>query len=87
MTSPPETSNTIVVGGGIFGLGAAISLQNRGHAVTLFDRLSIPAEDGSSNDINRIVRMDYGAKSLEQELAMRAVQKWREWWVTSIVFG
>ncbi|KAI8823720.1 FAD dependent oxidoreductase [Fimicolochytrium jonesii] len=75
----PTPKKFLIVGGGVFGLNAAIALRQRQHTVIVFDRLPIPAEDGSSNDINRIVRMDYGAKGLEQGLAEKAILKWREW--------
>ena len=50
----------IVVGGGVFGLSAAVELRSRGHEISVFDRCQLPAYDGSSNDISRIIRMDYG---------------------------
>ena len=50
----------IVVGGGVFGLSAAVELRGRGHEISVFDRCQLPAHDGSSNDLSRIIRMDYG---------------------------
>ncbi|KAJ3037001.1 hypothetical protein HDV00_002133 [Rhizophlyctis rosea] len=74
-----SNSPILIIGGGAFGLSSAISLKKRGHPVTIFDRLPIPAQDSSSNDINRIVRTDYGGKAIEQELALKAIDKWRHW--------
>ncbi|KAJ3008194.1 hypothetical protein HKX48_008713 [Thoreauomyces humboldtii] len=81
MTISPLSSPgaVVVVGAGIFGLTAAIALKERGRNVTVLDRLAFPAKDASSNDINRIVRMDYGSKSLEQDLAIEAIAQWRKW--------
>jgi glycine/D-amino acid oxidase-like deaminating enzyme len=60
------TSNQyLVVGSGTFGLSAAYALRQRGHRVTVFDRLdSVPAKDAASNDINKIVRPDYANDAL-----------------------
>ncbi|KAJ3300459.1 hypothetical protein HK104_000044 [Borealophlyctis nickersoniae] len=73
------TTPILIVGGGIFGLTAAISLASRNYKVTILDRLPLPAADGSSNDINRIVRIDYGDRSVERDLALKAVEGWKEW--------
>ncbi|TPX52548.1 hypothetical protein CcCBS67573_g09845 [Chytriomyces confervae] len=44
----------LIVGGGVFGLSTALSLQRRGHSVTVFDRLPAPAEDAASTDISKV---------------------------------
>jgi len=54
----------LVAGGGVFGLSAALELRARGHEVSVFDRCELPAHDASSNDISRIIRMDYGGIGL-----------------------
>ena len=51
----------LVVGGGVFGVSCAWELRLRGHDVTLFEKShQCPGDGGASNDINRIVRADYG---------------------------
>ncbi|KAJ3065381.1 hypothetical protein HDU98_011263 [Podochytrium sp. JEL0797] len=74
----------IVIGGGTFGLSASVSLASRGHSVTVFDRLPIPADDSSSNDITKVIRPDYGNDSMfmggqgYQQLAIDAIAAFRE---------
>ncbi|RUS26519.1 organic solute transporter Ostalpha-domain-containing protein [Jimgerdemannia flammicorona] len=79
--TPPLSLNAhcIVVGGGCFGLSTALALVGRGYHVTVFDRLSIPAIDAASTDINKAVRSDYGRDILYQRLADRAILRWHEW--------
>ncbi|KAK4937229.1 hypothetical protein LTR10_022061 [Elasticomyces elasticus] len=67
----------LVVGAGVFGLGCALELANRGYSnVTVFDRLAPPVPDGSSCDISRIVRSDY-SDPFYAALAKEALQAWR----------
>ncbi|KAI8924184.1 FAD dependent oxidoreductase [Entophlyctis helioformis] len=83
-----KTSPVVVVGGGVFGLGTALSLTARGYTdVTVFDRLPIPAEDAASTDINKMVRADYGADTLYQDLCLAALPIWRSWNKQSIAAG
>ena len=69
----------VVVGGGVFGLSAAIELRRRGWFVRLFDPAAPPNPAASSTDISKIVRMDYGADAFYMELAEKAIARWREW--------
>jgi len=69
----------LIVGAGVFGLSVANELADRGHHVVVFDRFVPPAVDGSSNDISRIVRMDYGADELFTKMAYESLRKWPEW--------
>ncbi len=66
-----------VVGGGIFGLTAAIELRARGHAVTLYEAGPIPHPLAESTDISKVVRIDYGADADYTELGERALEGWR----------
>lgn len=68
-----------IVGGGIFGLTAALELRARGHAVTLFDRGPIPHPLAESTDISKVVRMDYGADADYTALGEAALAGWRAW--------
>lgn len=67
----------LVVGGGIFGLSGAIELRQRGHRVTLFDPGPLPHPEASSNDISKVIRMDYGADEFYCRLAEQAMDGWR----------
>ncbi len=49
-----------IVGGGIFGLSAALELARRRHAVTVFDRAEPPAPDAASHDHTKALRFEYG---------------------------
>ncbi len=64
MTSrpPPAKADPIlIVGAGVFGLSTALELAIRGYThVTVLDRFVPPVVDGSSVDLSRIVRFDYG---------------------------
>ncbi|KAJ6789825.1 hypothetical protein PWT90_04516 [Aphanocladium album] len=80
MTSrpPPAKSDPIIiVGAGVFGLSTAFELAGRrGYTnVTVLDRFVPPAVDGSSVDISRIIRFDYGDE-LYGVMAREAVAGW-----------
>ncbi len=69
---------TIVVGGGIFGVTAALALRARGHDVTVLDP-EIPHPLAESTDISKVVRIDYGADEDYTALGERALEGWRQW--------
>ncbi|KAJ3329418.1 hypothetical protein HDU76_007944 [Blyttiomyces sp. JEL0837] len=69
----------IVVGSGTFGLSTAYALRLRGHDVTVFDRLEIPAQDAASTDINKVVRPDYASEILYQKLALDSIARFKVW--------
>ena len=69
----------VVVGGGVFGTAAALELATRGHAVTLLEAATIPARQGASTDISKVIRREYGSDVLYQELAAAAIDGWRGW--------
>lgn len=68
----------IVVGGGIYGLTAALELRQRGADVTLIDQGPIPHPLAESTDLSKAVRMDYGADETYCAQMERALVKWRE---------
>lgn len=72
-------NSVLVVGAGIFGLTAALELQHRGHQVTVADPGPVPHPLAASNDISRMVRMDYGVDGLYSSLAADAVDGWHRW--------
>src|SRR5215213_2679503 len=52
------STTAIVVGGGIFGLTAALELRNRGYAVTLLNDGPIPHPLAASTDISKVMRIE-----------------------------
>ncbi|MFN0252522.1 MAG: FAD-dependent oxidoreductase [Kofleriaceae bacterium] len=71
--------NIAIAGAGIFGLTAALELQRRGHAVTIYDRGPIPHPLAESTDISKVVRMDYGADADYTALGEASLDGWRRW--------
>ena len=69
----------LVIGGGIFGVTAALELRARGEDVTLVDAGSIPNPLAESTDISKAVRMDYGGDVAYVTHMERALEGWREW--------
>lgn len=72
-------SSILILGGGIFGLTASLDLRSRGWQVTLLDAGEIPHPDAASTDINKVVRMDYGADEQYTAMGELSIQRWREW--------
>jgi glycine/D-amino acid oxidase-like deaminating enzyme len=69
----------VVAGGGVFGATASLALARRGHQVKLLDPGPLPHPLAASNDISKIVRMEYGADEFYSQLAERALDGWRRW--------
>jgi sarcosine oxidase / L-pipecolate oxidase len=69
----------VIVGAGVFGVSSALALRSRDVDVTLLDPGPIPNPEAASNDISKIVRMDYGADISYTELMERALPVWAEW--------
>lgn len=74
---PPMT--VVVVGGGVFGLTAAIELRRRGHRVRLLDPGPLPHPLAASTDISKVIRIEYGPDQAYMELAERARDGWLRW--------
>lgn len=68
-----------VIGGGIFGLAAAIELRSRGHGVTLCERNTIPSPDASSTDVSKAIRRIHYPEEEYVELVTRAARQWSVW--------
>lgn len=74
--NPSKSQPVIIVGAGVFGLSTALELTKRGYTdITVLDRYLPPAVDGSSVDISRIIRFDYG-DSFYSKIAREAVELW-----------
>jgi glycine/D-amino acid oxidase-like deaminating enzyme len=69
----------LVIGGGIFGVTAALELRARGCDVTLTDPGPLPHPLAESTDISKVVRSDYGADLDYTALGERALEGWRRW--------
>ncbi|KAJ5899549.1 L-pipecolate oxidase [Penicillium taxi] len=67
----------VIVGAGVFGLSTALELKQRGYNdITVLDRYTPPAVDGSSVDISRIIRIDYG-DPVYFKMAREAYDGWK----------
>ena len=73
------TTRIAIAGAGVFGLSAALELRRRGYAVTVVDPGPVPHPLAASNDISRMVRMDYAGDQLYSDLAAEAIAGWHEW--------
>lgn len=72
--------NIAIIGAGVFGLGAAIELRERGHDITVFDQGKVPYEKATSTDVSKGIRRTwYGDSGPYVELVERAAVRWREW--------
>lgn len=69
----------LIIGGGIFGITAAVELRDRGWAVTVLDQGRIPHPDAASTDISKVVRMDYGTDEIYTAMGERSLARWAEW--------
>ncbi len=75
----PHTSTLLVLGGGCFGLAAALELRKRGWEITLIDQGSLPHPDAASTDISKVVRMDYAQDEQHTTMGELSIRRWREW--------
>ncbi len=71
--------DTLVVGGGIYGVTTAIELTARGHAVALIDPGPLPHPLAASTDISKVIRMEYGADELYTALGNESIDGWQRW--------
>lgn len=73
------TPDILIIGGGIFGLTAALALRTRGYAVRVLDHGPVPHPLAASTDISKVVRIEYGADEVYTALAERAREGWLRW--------
>lgn len=71
--------NVIIIGGGIFGVTAALELRQRGYQVDLFERGALPHLRASSTDITKMIRGDYGSDTFYTDLMHEAFVGWDKW--------
>lgn len=74
-----SSSDFLIIGGGIFGLSAALSLRERQYEVTLINPDYLPHPLAASTDISKIVRAEYGADRQYFDMAMMAIEGWERW--------
>ncbi|KAJ5089152.1 hypothetical protein N7532_007836 [Penicillium argentinense] len=73
-----KNSKIVIVGAGVFGLSTAYQLATEGYTnIVVLDRHMPPVPDGSSSDISRVIRFDYGDYDY-LSLAYDAYLKWRD---------
>lgn len=69
----------VIVGGGLFGLAAALELQSATTQVTVLETGTVPRDVAASTDISKVVRMDYGGDEAYTTLGEGAIAGWRDW--------
>lgn len=71
-----DGESILIVGSGVFGLSMALELRVRGYSdITVLDRMLPPVPDGSSVDVSRIIRTDYG-DPFYAKLARESMHEW-----------
>ena len=76
VNNPGNKPGVAIAGAGIFGLSGALELHRRGYAVTVLDPGPVPHPLAASNDVSRMVRMDYADDELYSDLAAEAIEGW-----------
>lgn len=74
-----QASHVLVVGGGIYGLAAALELRARGYAVRLLDRGQIPHPLAASTDISKAMRGEYGPDEEYTIMIEQSREGWLRW--------
>ena len=69
----------IIIGGGAWGLSAALSIRARKMAVTVLDAGEIPHPLAASTDVSKAVRAEYGDDDLYTDLMLDGLARWRAW--------
>ncbi len=74
-----DVYDVVVVGAGIFGVTAALSLHRRQNTVALLDPGPLPNPRAASTDISKVVRMEYGADTVYMAMVEEALEGWHRW--------
>jgi len=69
----------LIIGGGIFGVTAAVELAKRKRQVALINPDTIPHHLAASTDISKAVRMEYGSDKEYFRMAEICIDRWRDW--------
>jgi len=78
-TDDMNSGSILILGGGCFGLTAALELRRRGWHVTLVDQGRLPHSEAASTDISKVVRMDYAADMQHTAMGMLSIERWKTW--------
>src|SRR5579871_2640493 len=70
--------SVVIAGGGVFGVGAAVALRERGFEVTVIEPGPVPHPLAESTDVSKIVRLDYGSDETYTAMMELALARWRE---------
>ncbi len=73
-----KNGKIVVVGAGAFGGWTALHLLRKGYSVTLLDQFGPGNNQSSSGGETRIIRAFYGSQQIYFDLALRAIQLWKE---------
>jgi glycine/D-amino acid oxidase-like deaminating enzyme len=71
--------DVVVIGAGIFGITAAIEMNNRGYSVAVLDPGPLPNPLAASNDISKAIRLEHGADEAAMIMMERALAGWERW--------
>lgn len=71
--------DVLIVGAGIFGTTAALTLNERGYRVGVIDPGPLPHPLAESTDISKVVRMQYGADEQYMIMGEAAIAGWKAW--------
>lgn len=69
----------LVIGGGIYGITAAVELAQRKYSVGLINPDTIPHHMAASTDVTKAVRMEYGSDKEYFKMVEMAIEKWHSW--------
>src|SRR5262245_45968214 len=78
LASPDAKPRSAVIGAGGFGGRTALSLLRKGASVTLIDAWGPGNSRASSGGETRIIRATYGPKQQYVQMAVRALELWKE---------
>ncbi|MEM6865817.1 MAG: FAD-dependent oxidoreductase [Bacteroidota bacterium] len=71
--------DVLIVGGGIYGVTAAVELAKRKHKVGLINPDTVPHHMAASTDVTKAVRMEYGSDSEYFRMVEKSIKKWKQW--------
>ena len=74
-----KATKIAVIGAGAFGGWTALELQRRGAHVTLVDAWGPGHARASSGGETRVIRATYGTRDIYTRMAVRAMERWREY--------